>query len=122
MTSTVRPEEEVLMMAPKFVAPPVAAPCGDKFPTPLAVLWPLDGSGLAASTFRAKTAFQSQMCPAKSKWKKALTIDEARKKICNFDDGQADNPDSLADGSRYRATQLANNKRPQAVARRIAQK
>jgi multifunctional beta-oxidation protein len=111
MTRTVRPESEVQMLKPEYVAPLVAILCSDKAPEPTGNLYEA-GSGWFAAT----------------RWQRTRGVDFSHKsgvpspeavlkhfgQICDFDNGQADYPESPADGSKHfmaiigQAGQLSN--------------
>ena len=105
MTRTVWPPEAVEALKPDFVAPLVAALCSEH-PPATGRLYEA-GSGYFAAT----------------RWQRARGVDFDHKngvptveevasafpKICDFDNGQADNPDTPADGSKYTMGNVLKN-------------
>ena len=123
MTRTVRPEEEVQMLKPEYVAPLVAALCSEK-PPANGQLYEA-GSGYFAAT-RWQRARGVDFEHAKGvptveevykvrdcgdlKWGHAqLTLSQAFPEIINFDNGQADNPDTPQEGSKYTMGNVLKN-------------
>jgi multifunctional beta-oxidation protein len=98
MTRTVRPESEVQMLKPEYVTPLVAILCSDKAPEPTGNLYEA-GSGWFAATrwqrARGVGFFHEDGVPSPEAVLKQFG------QICDFDDGQADYPESPADGSKY---------------------
>ena len=120
MTRTVRPENEIQALKPEYVAPLVVALSSEKPPS-AGQLYEA-GSGWFAATRWQRTRgvdfdfekgiplveevakvcglfFSSLQYPAFRD--KAAHMIKVFSKICDFDDGQADNPDTPQDGSKY---------------------
>ncbi len=121
MTRTVRPEEEVQMLKPEYVAPLIAALCSEG-PPANGQLYEA-GSGYFAATRWQRTRgvdFEhAKGVPSVEEVFKVssnticergeLTVVQAFPEICNFDNGQADNPDTPQDGSRYTMGNVLKN-------------
>ncbi|KAF9886520.1 hypothetical protein FE257_011427 [Aspergillus nanangensis] len=95
MTLTVRPEEEVLLMKPDYVAPLVAALCSDKAPTSPGKLYEA-GCGWIANTRWQRTR-GCDFADAPSLEDVAGSI----AKIVDFNAPGTDNPETPADGPKF---------------------
>ncbi|ETI20535.1 hypothetical protein G647_08572 [Cladophialophora carrionii CBS 160.54] len=105
MTRTVWPEENVRLVKPDYVAPLVAALCSERPPATGQIFE--SGCGWIGAT----------------RWQRARGVDfehdkgvpsveqvaEAFPEICNFDNGQADNPDTPQEGSKYTMGNVLKN-------------
>lgn len=105
MTRTVRSEEEILSMKPEFVAPLVSA-LSSEIPPCTGSLFEA-GCGWYAATRWQRT--RGVDFPHEEGVPSVEAVAEAFSEICNFDNGQADNPESPADGSRYTVGNIQKN-------------
>lgn len=105
MTRTVRPEEEVQAMKPDFVAPLVAALCSDKPPASGQLYEAGTGSFMATRWQRTRGVDFDVDDGVPS----VEAVGKAFAEICNFDNGQADNPENPQEGSRYTMGNVLKN-------------
>jgi multifunctional beta-oxidation protein len=107
MTRTVQPEDIIQLTKPDYVAPLVTLLCSDHNPTPPGKLYE-SGCGHFANTRwqRARGAdfdFDAGIPSVEAVYKEFG-------RICDFDNGLADNPESPADGSKYSQGNIAKSK------------
>jgi multifunctional beta-oxidation protein len=124
MTRTVRPEAEIEIMKPDYVAPLVALLCSDRNPTPPGKLYE-SGCGHFANTrwqrargvdfdFDAGIPSVEAVYKVRALWASVyylLTTRQEFGRICDFDNGLADNPESPADGGKYSQGNIAKSKK-----------
>jgi multifunctional beta-oxidation protein len=120
MTRTVRPESEVQMLKPEYVAPLVAALCSEN-PPASGQLYEAGSGWFAATRWQRARGVDfelekgiplaedvAKVCDNYFRISLPLNptgmeahIPQAFAKICDFDDGQADNPEAPSEGSKY---------------------
>ncbi|KAK6373231.1 hypothetical protein LTR64_005153 [Lithohypha guttulata] len=105
MTRTVWPEAEVQALKPDYVAPLVGLLCSDQAPVTGQIFEA--GGGWFAST-RWQRARGVDFEHAKGV-PSVEAVNDAFAEICNFDDGQADNPESPEEGSKYTMGNVLKN-------------
>lgn len=105
MTRTIWPEEQVLALKPEYVAPLVAALCSEK-PPATGHLIEAGGGWFAATRWQRARGVDFEHAkgvPA------VEDVADAFPEICNFDNGQADNPDLPSEGSKYTMGNVLKN-------------
>ncbi|TKA75761.1 Peroxisomal hydratase-dehydrogenase-epimerase [Friedmanniomyces simplex] len=98
MTRTVRPEDQVQAMKPDFVAPLVAVLCSDRCPDPTGGLYEAGTGWFAATRWQRARGVDF---PHQEGVPLVEAVHEVFGKICDFDDGQADHPDTPEEGGRW---------------------
>jgi multifunctional beta-oxidation protein len=123
MTRTVWPEADVLAMKPDFVAPLIAVLCSDKCPTPLGGLYEAGTGSFKATRWQRARGVDfphhegipppEKVQAVSSRPLKCFVTDthvnKVMNKICDFDDGQADHPDTAAEFSKYSMENVARS-------------
>ncbi|KAK3623638.1 hypothetical protein LTR56_021501 [Elasticomyces elasticus] len=97
MTRTVRPEEEVQAMSPDFVAPLVALLSSDRCPDPTGGIYEAGTGWFAATRWQRTRGYDfphHEGVPAPE------AVRDVFGQICDFN-GQADNPETPEDGSKW---------------------
>ncbi|KAK5702333.1 hypothetical protein LTR17_022407 [Elasticomyces elasticus] len=113
MTRTVRPEEEVQAMSPDFVAPLVALLCSDRCPDPTGGLYEAGTGWFAATRWQRTRGYDfphHEGVPAPE------AVRDVFGEICDFDDGQADNPETPEEGSKWSVHTRVATPRPETPA------
>jgi len=104
MTATIMPEEMVQAFKPEYVAPIVVALCSDVCPEPTGGLYEV-GSGWVGKTRWQRSGGHGFPVD------KTLTpeaVAQVWEKICNFDDGRADHPESAQEGIQSILANMSN--------------
>ncbi|KAK5163707.1 uncharacterized protein LTR77_010380 [Saxophila tyrrhenica] len=105
MTKTVWADEQVQAISPAFVAPLVAALCSEK-PPAMAQLFESASGSFACTRWQRTRGYDFEH------EKGVPAVEEVAKvfnEICNFDNGQADNPDTPAEGSKWTMGNVMKN-------------
>ena len=107
MTRTILPEEMVQAFKPDYIAPLVVALCSDKVPKPgTGALYEV-GSGWVGQTRWQRTGGHG--FPVDQKLTPEAVLKEW-KRITDFNDGRADNPESSQDGLKSIMANMQNKK------------
>ncbi|KAJ9613938.1 hypothetical protein H2200_002074 [Cladophialophora chaetospira] len=111
MTRTVWPEENVQLMKPEYVAPVVAALCSER-PPATGQIFESGGGWIGATRWQRARGFDFEH---EKGVPSVEEVADAFAEICNFDNGQADNPDTPQEGSKYTTGNALKNPKIAAV-------
>lgn len=115
MTRTVWPEAEVQKLKPEYVAPLIGLLSSDKAPVNGKIFEAGAGWFAATRWQRARGVDFEHAAGVPS----VESVADAFSEICNFDNGQADNPESPEEGSRFTTGNVLKNPALVSLSRRI---